>query len=63
MIICRHYKARELFDMGLINKVVKGGELMPAARDLAKTLASKRPDAATNTKHGVNAVFFGSRLF
>jgi enoyl-CoA hydratase/carnithine racemase len=49
--------------MGLINKVVKAGELMSAARDLAKTLASKRAEAATNTKHGVNAVFFGPRLF
>jgi enoyl-CoA hydratase/carnithine racemase len=63
MIICRHYKARELFEMGLINKVVKAGELMPAARDLAKTLASKRPDAATTTKHGVNSIVFGPRLF
>ena len=42
MILCRHFKARELFDLGMVNRVVKRGELMPAARELAEALLKSR---------------------
>src|SRR5713101_3558108 len=38
MIMCRHYSARELFDLGMLNKVVKQAELMPAAQEFAERL-------------------------
>ena len=39
--MCRHYKADELLAMGALNRVVKPDALMPAARELAKTMAAK----------------------
>src|SRR5215472_435223 len=36
MIMCRRYSARELYDRGMVNRVVKHGELMPAAVELAE---------------------------
>lgn len=60
---CSHYKAEELLAMGLLNRVVKPAELMPAARDLAKSMAAKSPEAIAATKRGINAVFFGQRNF
>jgi enoyl-CoA hydratase/carnithine racemase len=35
MIVCRHYMARELFEMGMVNKVVKPAELMAATQEFA----------------------------
>jgi enoyl-CoA hydratase/carnithine racemase len=63
MILCRHYSARELFDFGMVNKVVKAGELMPTARDLARDLAKQPKRAATATKHAVDSIFAGPRLY
>ena len=60
---CRHYKADELLAMGVLNRVVKADQLMAAARELAKSMAAKSPDAIAATKRGINAVFFGERQF
>ena len=63
ILMCRHYKAEELFAMGVLNRVVKADELMPAARELAKALAAKSRDALASSKRDINAVFFGNRPF
>jgi hypothetical protein len=36
---------------------------MPAARELAQTIATKTRDALAASKRDINAVFFGQRLF
>jgi enoyl-CoA hydratase len=61
IITCRHFKARELFELGLINRVVKRDELMPAVKELAQTVAAKNSRATTASKMGINTYFFGPR--
>jgi enoyl-CoA hydratase/carnithine racemase len=61
--MCRHYCARELFELGMINKMVKDGELMSAAREFAGRLLNLPHKAATATKHVVDGVFAGPRLY
>lgn len=63
MIMCRHYTARELFDMGMLNQVVKPAELMPAVQAFAQRLLQLPYKAATATKHVVDGVFAGPRLY
>jgi enoyl-CoA hydratase/carnithine racemase len=63
ILLCRHYKAEELLAMGALNRVVKPDALMPAARELAKTLSAKSRDALAASKRDINAVFFGPRPF
>jgi enoyl-CoA hydratase/carnithine racemase len=63
MIMCRHYSARELFELGMLNRVVKSAELMSAARELAERLLKLPSKAATATKHVVDGVFAGPRLY
>jgi enoyl-CoA hydratase len=63
MIMCRHYSARELYDLGMLNKVVEHAELMPAAHELAERLLRLPHKAATGTKHVVDGVFAGPRLY
>ena len=63
MILCRHYSARELFDMGMVNQVVKPAELMAATRAFADRLLKMPRKAATGTKHIVDGVFAGPRLY
>ena len=63
MILCRHYSARELYDMGMVNKVVGPDELMGATRALAESLLKMPSRAATATKHAVDSVFVGPRLY
>lgn len=63
MVLCRHYTARELFEMGMVNRVVKPGELMIATRDFARTLLKLPRKAATATKHAIDGVFAGPRLY
>ncbi len=63
ILMCRHYKAAELLALGVINRVVKPDELMPAAQELARTMAAKQPAAIASSKRDINAVFFGQRLF
>ena len=63
ILMCRHYRAEELLAMGVLNRVVKTEDLMPAALELAKTMAAKSPEAIAASKRGINAVFFGQRQF
>jgi enoyl-CoA hydratase/carnithine racemase len=63
MILCRHYSARELFELGMINKVVTHSELMPAAHEFAERLLKMPYKAATATKHIIDGVFAGPRLY
>ncbi len=62
-ILCRHYTARELLEMGMVNQVVKARRLPKAARDLADTLLKKPFKAATATKHFIDGVFLTPRLY
>jgi enoyl-CoA hydratase len=63
MILCRHYSARELYDMGMVNQVVRRAELMAAAHALADNALRMPEKAATATKHIIDAVFVGPRLY
>jgi enoyl-CoA hydratase len=63
ILMCRHYKAEELLAMGALNRVVKSEALMPAAREMAKALASKSREALASSKRDINATFFGHRAF
>jgi enoyl-CoA hydratase/carnithine racemase len=63
MLLCRRYTARELFEIGMVNKVVKAEELASQARELALALARKNPKAATATKHFIDGAFVGPRWY
>lgn len=63
MILCRHFRARELFDLGMVNRVVQKSELMPAARALADELLKMPKKASTATKHFIDGIFIGPRLY
>jgi enoyl-CoA hydratase len=62
-ILCRHYTARELFELGMVNRVVKAPQLAKAARELADALVKKPSKAATATKHFIDGVFLTPRLY
>jgi enoyl-CoA hydratase len=62
-VLCRHYTARELFELGMVNRVVKACDLVKAARELADTLLRKPFKAATATKHFIDGVFLTPRLY
>jgi enoyl-CoA hydratase/carnithine racemase len=53
--------ARELYELGMVNRVVKDGELMPAVRELAAELLRLSHKAAT--KHFVDGICIGPRLY
>ena len=63
MILCRRYKARELLEIGMVNQVVAADALMPAARELAGKLLKMPERAARATKHFIDGVFIGARLY
>jgi enoyl-CoA hydratase/carnithine racemase len=63
MILCRHFTAGELSELGMVNRVVKEGELLPAVHELAEELLALPQEAATKTKHFVDGVFIGPRLY
>jgi len=63
MIMCRHYSALELYDLGMLNRVVKSSELMAATQELAQRLLKLPEKAATATKHVIDGVFAGPRLY
>lgn len=62
MILCRHFTARELYELGMVHRVVKDDDLLPAVRDLAEELMTLPQKAATRTKHFVDGIFIGPRL-
>ncbi|HVN88604.1 MAG TPA: enoyl-CoA hydratase/isomerase family protein [Candidatus Binataceae bacterium] len=51
---CRHFKSEELYQWGLLNRVVKKDELMPAAMELARSLAAKNHRAIVQVKAHIN---------
>ena len=51
---CRHFKADELYQWGLLNRVVKRNELMPVAIELARSLATKSRAALVQAKAQIN---------
>jgi enoyl-CoA hydratase len=59
IITCRRYKAEELAQMGIINRVVKKDELYPVVQELAESLVKKNPLAVMASKATVNAVAMG----
>jgi enoyl-CoA hydratase/3-hydroxypropionyl-coenzyme A dehydratase len=63
MILCRHYMARDLLAMGMVNQVVKPADLMNATHELAQALLKMPYDAATKTKHAIDNVTLGPRLY
>jgi enoyl-CoA hydratase/carnithine racemase len=63
MILCRHFTARELYELGMVNRVVQDGGLLPAVRELAEELLALPHKAATKSKHFVDGVFLGPRLY
>ncbi|HZO83492.1 MAG TPA: enoyl-CoA hydratase/isomerase family protein [Candidatus Binataceae bacterium] len=58
---CRHYKAPELYTMGLVNRVVPRDELMAEALKLAREMAGKAPRAVRLTKSDINSIVMGIR--
>jgi enoyl-CoA hydratase len=46
--------AQEALRLGIVNRVVPAGELMPSARQLAATLAAKAPVALQQAKAAIN---------
>jgi enoyl-CoA hydratase/carnithine racemase len=63
MVLCRHYKAHELLELGMVNEVVTAEQLMPAAYKLAADLLRLPQKAATRTKHFIDGLFVGPRLY
>jgi enoyl-CoA hydratase/carnithine racemase len=63
MILCRHYSASELFAMGLVNEVTPPDQLMSATRRLAERLLALPEKASYRTKHAIDGVFIGPRLY
>ncbi len=56
IITCRRFKAAELLPLGLLNRIVKKVDLLPTARELAKTIAQKNPTAVMASKATINAL-------
>ncbi|HLW71695.1 MAG TPA: enoyl-CoA hydratase/isomerase family protein [Candidatus Binataceae bacterium] len=63
MILCRRYTASELLTMGLVNEVTPAAELMNATRRLAERLLALPEKAVYRTKHAIDGVFVGPRLY
>jgi len=63
MILCHHFTARDLYELGMVNRVVKGDELMPAVHKLAEEVLALPQKAATKSKHFVDGIFIGPRLY
>ena len=55
IISCRHYKARELYELGLVNRVLRREEFPVEVQRFAEELAAKNPTAAAFSKATVNA--------
>jgi enoyl-CoA hydratase len=54
IMTCRHFKAQELYQWGLLNRVVKQPELMETAVKLARYLASRKRGALVQAKAQIN---------
>jgi hypothetical protein len=49
--------------MGMVYRVVKDGELLPTVRELTEEVLALPHNAATKTKHFVDGIFIGPRLY
>ncbi|MFZ0888475.1 MAG: hypothetical protein WA005_08495 [Candidatus Binataceae bacterium] len=49
--------------MGMVNRVVKAKDLMSAAREIADALLKLPERAARATKHFIDGIFIGPRLY
>jgi len=56
---CRHLKADEALQLGLVNQVVTQAELLPTAYALARSLTDKNPTAVMVSKATVNTLARG----
>jgi enoyl-CoA hydratase len=63
MVLCRHYNARELLTLGMVNQVTSAAELMPATHKLAADILKLPQKAVTRTKHFLDGLFIGPRLY
>lgn len=63
MIIgCRRFKADELLTLGMLNRVVKKADLMPTVRELARSVADKKPSAVAISKATINTLAMGQSV-
>jgi len=53
IITCRHFKAEELLPLGLVNRIVKKEALTATVRELAQSLANKKPTAVLASNQAV----------
>jgi enoyl-CoA hydratase len=51
---CRRFKSQELYEWGLLNRVVHKDELTHTAMELAQALASKKPGVILQAKSHIN---------
>lgn len=58
---CRHYKAPELYAMGMVNRMVAREAVMREAVALAREMAEKAPRAVRITKGDINSIVMGAR--
>ena len=63
MVLCRHFSARTLSDLGMVHQVVPEDDLMSAVRELTAEVMRLPQKAATRTKHFVDGIFIGPRLY
>lgn len=61
ILTCRRFKAPELLQMGLLNRIVGREELMPAAMELARSLAKKPSAAVKMAKANIDTAAVGLR--
>jgi enoyl-CoA hydratase len=52
---CRRFKAPELYEWGMLNRIVSQDELMPVAIELAQSLANKKPGVILQAKANINS--------
>lgn len=62
VIGCRRFKADELLTLGMLNRVVKKAELMPTVRELAQSMADKKPSAVAISKATINTLAMGQSV-
>ncbi len=54
VLMCRRFRAEELLQWGLLNRVVKADQLMPAAHEIARYMAARKRAAVLQAKANLN---------
>ena len=62
ILTCRHYTARELLSLNLLNQVVAKRDLAATVSTRVDTLVKKKSDPATVSKATVNALFRSDKV-